>query len=135
MSGPCDQSFGSLPLKAVNKSVTLEESLQTYSSPTATNIPPFNGNMSDPNVFEKFAKWKKAWLKLVHELEKSSKSNSIVLFQELTNCLTGKALELISHYPRRDKISYVMALKDLTTNTKSIHPKSKVSPQMESEPK
>ncbi|XP_059085895.1 uncharacterized protein LOC131882681 isoform X2 [Tigriopus californicus] len=119
---------GVIPLKAVNKSVTLEESPQTYSSPTATNIPPFNGDMSDPNVLEKFAKWKKAWLKLVHELEKSSKSNSIVLFQELTNCLTGKALELISHYPRRDKISYVMALKDLTDQYQKHSPKKQSEP-------
>lgn len=115
------------------KVVEKNKSPEAFSSPSTVKIEPFRGDMNDPNVFDKFAKWKKSWLELVHEMEEMPHFNSKILFVQLKKCLRGKALEMVSKYSNRDKISYVMAFKDLTDQYKGPLTSKRIDPVTGSE--
>lgn len=76
-------------------------------------IQPFEGDLGDPEVVDKFLKWKKDWECLVREMETMPGFCKIVLFQKLKSTLSGRALKMLYRYSTHRKSSYDDAMKDL----------------------
>lgn len=96
-----------------NSSAKTHPSPNTKNSITTVSFEPFEGNMSDPELLVKFAKWKRSWFELVKELESKPNFNRNILFKRLKEAVSGPALALISKHPAHSIRSYKAALDDL----------------------